>query len=997
MGKALRFMLIIFFLCRMQSLFSQTPSVVISSYYNAADPRDEWSELLVVTDNTNMVNWIYQDNNAAQSNWQPAIIFNNPLFWKNMRAGTIIMIWHRQVGSTGISHPLDVNKTDGYIEVSANDTTYFSGGNFGTAPLFNGPTLNIAAAGDLLILQDATPALVHALGHKAVVGPSWGFLPPPKLNYQSAITDGEAVYVCPGASLDEYGTLPPQDGTTWAAGGTGASLTFGLPNTCTTSTTANSDFWRSLRQPGWINPVLTGTVNPANNEATLNWNTADDPFPVDGTQGYMLLRNTSNVFGTPLDGHTYAVGENLGGATVIALIDSSQILSYTDTVAVPCPGGFYYRIFAFRYTTDNTNGNDYNVARGRAYNEIVFASVQVNGLPPVAPVTATSDRNNICIGDTGNITLSVTGGSGTTLNWFTVSCGGTLLGAGSGTNGSITIPSPAVTTTYYARWESTCGVSTCASVTVNVLNDLPVGVSITASANPVCPGTSVTYTASPVNPGTAPVYQWKVNGVNVGPDSNIYTYTPSNGDSISVVMTSNDACPSGNPATSNIIGMLVSSGVPVSVNIIANPSDTICPGTTVIYTATPVNGGTNPSYQWFLNGTPVGFNNATWSNVPANGDAIYCKVTSDVSCAVNNPATSNTLVIVVSSWMPVNVVITAVPGDTICSGSAVTFTATPVNGGATPIYQWFLNGNPVGSNSPVYLVTPADGDAVYCTVNSSLSCAITNPATSNTLTITYTPALDASVTITSNHSAICPGSVVTFTAFPLNEGTSPLYEWLVNGVSVQLGSSPVYITGSLTGGESILCRLTSSLPCLVANPVESPSLTLPAAPAPVVKLTNKPFLCAGEPSQLDAGPGFSAYLWQDGSTGRYYMAINQGVYRVTVTDSLGCTASDSVLMKACDELMFVPDAFTPNGDGLNDEFKVITPLEEITGFSMQVYNRWGEMVFESSDIHHGWNGMVNGKYAPPDTYVWKIIYQVPSQGTSSPSSTTLHGTVMLIR
>ena len=62
-----------------------------------------------------------------------------------------------------------------------------------------------------------------------------------------------------------------------------------------------------------------------------------------------------------------------------------------------------------------------------------------------------------------------------------------------------------------------------------------------------------------------------------------------------------------------------------------------------------------------------------------------------------------------------------------------------------------------------------------------------------------------------------------------------------------------------------------------------------------------------------------------------------------------------------------------------------------------VYNRWGEMVFESSDIHHGWNGMVNGKYAPPDTYVWKIIYQVPSQGTSSPSSTTLHGTVMLIR
>jgi len=818
MGKALRFTLIIFFLCRNLFLFSQNPAVVISSYYNDADPRDEWSELLVVADNTDMYGWNYQDNNATQTNWQPAITFNNPLFWKNMRAGTIIMIWHRQIGSTGIPHPSDANKADGYIEVSANDPTYFSGGNFGTAPLYAGPTLNIDDAGDLLVLTDATVTFIHALGHKAVPGAIWGALPLPKLNYKSGITDGEAVYVCPGASLDEYGTLPPQDGTTWTSGGTGAALTFGLPNTCTTSATANSDFWRSLRQPGWVNPVLTGTVNPANTLVTLNWNTSEDSFPADGTQGYLLLRNTSNIFGTPLDGHTYALGETLGGASVIAEIDSSQILSYTDSVTVPCPGGFYYRIYAFRYGTDNPNGNDYNVARGRAYNETAFGSVQVNGFPPIAPVSAASNRNNICANDTGTITLSVTGGSGTTLNWYTGSCGGTFLGASSGANDSITIPSPFVTTTYYARWESTCGISSCASITVNVMDSLPVSVSIIASSNPVCIGTSVTFTASPVNPGTAPAYQWKVNGANAGTNSNTYTYTPSNGDSVSVVLTSNVTCPSGNPDTSNIIVMMVSSGT-----------------------------------------------------------------------------------------------------------------------------------------------------------------------------------LNVSVTISANHSAVCPGTIVTFTASPVNEGASPVYEWLVNGVSVQLGSSPVYTTNSLTGGESVVCRLTSSLTCVVANPVESMPLSLPAAPVPVVKLTDQAFLCAGEPSQLDAGPGFSAYLWQDGSTGRYFTAINPGVYRVTVTDSLGCTASDSVLLKICNVMIYIPDAFTPNGDGLNDEFKVVTSLEGITEFSMQVYNRWGEMVFESSDIHHGWNGIVNGKYAPPDSYVWKIIYQIPSQGTASASSTTLHGTVLLIR
>jgi gliding motility-associated-like protein len=163
----------------------------------------------------------------------------------------------------------------------------------------------------------------------------------------------------------------------------------------------------------------------------------------------------------------------------------------------------------------------------------------------------------------------------------------------------------------------------------------------------------------------------------------------------------------------------------------------------------------------------------------------------------------------------------------------------------------------------------------------------------------------------------------------------------------------------------------------------------------VVKLSDKAFLCAGEPSQLDAGQGYTAYLWQDGSTGRYLTATNEGVYRVTVTDSLGCMASDSVLLKVCDALMVVPDAFTPNGDGLNDEFKVVTSQEGITGFSMRIFNRWGELVFESSDVHHGWNGMIKGNYAAPDTYAWKIVYQISSQTNSS--STTLHGTVILIR
>jgi hypothetical protein len=130
---------------------------------------------------------------------------------------------------------------------------------------------------------------------------------------------------------------------------------------------------------------------------------------------------------------------------------------------------------------------------------------------------------------------------------------------------------------------------------VNPLN--PVSITISPSANPVCSGTAVTYFASPVNGGSSPFYQWKVNGANVGTNGLTYTYTPINGDIVKCVLTSNILCPSGNPATSNTVTMIVNPNLPVSVSISAS-SNPFCQGSAVTFTATPTNGGTLPSYQW---------------------------------------------------------------------------------------------------------------------------------------------------------------------------------------------------------------------------------------------------------------------------------------------------------------------------------------------------------------------------------------------------------------
>ncbi len=175
-----------------------------------------------------------------------------------------------------------------------------------------------------------------------------------------------------------------------------------------------------------------------------------------------------------------------------------------------------------------------------------------------------------------------------------------------------------------------------------------VGVSIVASANPVCPNTPVTFAATPVNGGSNPHYQWKVNGVNVGANSRTYAYTLVNNDAVACVMTSNSGCAQGSPAASNMVNMIVNAIMPVSVAIAAS-ANPVSEGTNVTFVATPVNGGTNPAYQWKVNDANVGTNSPIFTYVPANNDNVVCIMTSNLQCVSCNPAISNLNIITVKN------------------------------------------------------------------------------------------------------------------------------------------------------------------------------------------------------------------------------------------------------------------------------------------------------------------------------------------------------------
>ncbi len=458
---------------------------------------------------------------------------------------------------------------------------------------------------------------------------------------------------------------------------------------------------------------------------------------------------------------------------------------------------------------------------------------------PVPSVTNNPLSKSICSGESTNILLT-SSIPGTNFHWTANLTSGTVTGFSADSGVVINqvlvnlLSTPGVVT-----YHITPKVGSCAGTPVNfpvtVTPGDSVKVSITASTNNICAGTIVTFTATPTNPGTTPYYQWKVNGINFGNNSTTFSYAPLNGDVVTCTLTNlSGVCASNNPAISNAITMIVSPNLPVSITITSSQNP-VCAGTTVTFTANPTNGGTTPSFQWKVNGTSVGANLSTYTYIPLNGDGVTCTVNSNATCAVNNPATSVAIIMTVNPNLPVSISITS-SSNPFCAGSSVTFTATPTNGGTTPVYQWKVNGISVGSNNPIYSYSPNNGDIVLCDLTSNIACPISNPATSNSITMVVNTGLPAGINISASANPFCPGSSVTFTATPSNGGSTPAYQWKVNGNNVGINSSTY--TYNPINNDSIRCVMTSNLSCVIGNPASSAKIIMSGTLAPIVTFTS---------------------------------------------------------------------------------------------------------------------------------------------------------------
>lgn len=230
-----------------------------------------------------------------------------------------------------------------------------------------------------------------------------------------------------------------------------------------------------------------------------------------------------------------------------------------------------------------------------------------------------------------------------------------------------------------------------------------------------------------------------------------------------------------------------------------------------------------------------------------------------------------------------------------------------------------------------------------------------------------------------NDTSICIGADIT-----LNAGSGFLnYLW-------QDSSHNQYYTGDKAGLYWV--EVEDVTGCIIKDSVEIGSITTPA-----FSLIEDSTLCYDNSITLEANITglYLEYLWNDNSTEQELFVSDSGIYWLEVSNPCGFDIdSVNIHYRNCNANIYVPNAFTPNHDGINDTFN--PKGVNIDEFKMYIFDRWGKMLFESNSIYDGWDGSYKGNQCSLGTYVWIIQYSGQSD-QSHKITETLRGTVTLLR
>lgn len=266
-----------------------------------------------------------------------------------------------------------------------------------------------------------------------------------------------------------------------------------------------------------------------------------------------------------------------------------------------------------------------------------------------------------------------------------------------------------------------------------------------------------------------------------------------------------------------------------------------------------------------------------------------------------------------------------------------------------------------GSTGDAYLVQPDDTMA-WVRVNYGDDCTYTDTITIDRLP---SPAVDLGDDLT-----VCEHDTI----FPVSYSGAEEFRW-------QDGTTRPYTIAQQTGTYSL--EVTNEFGCTYQD-----DIFVEMIPEPYVFLGNDTIVHPGAELMLDAGNQGVDYIWSTGDTTQTIKAMSGNTYWVAV-GNMGCMAFDTIFIDefpAC--ALAVPNAFSPNGDGMNDMLYVRG--SNFTEFELVIFNRWGEMIFRTTDSATGWDGTYKGKPQAPDAYNYYLKgICVDGQPTHSQGTITL--------
>lgn len=384
--------MLIFFLS--SRAFSQ--SIVVSEYYNLRnDPTGEWAELIVLHDNVDLRGYILRDNSGSSPppiNWRGGIRFRDIPYWQRVHSGTIIVINFR--GDAII----DSIKSDGYIELGAENDLFFEKVCYYCPQGWNINALNIAEASDIVQILDSNGNNVHSLAHMPSEGGDFINIAGAKLSATSSITNGTSVSVVPGQNLNDFiGGFDITNEKTSISN----MVTKGLPNNSSDRTNLNQAFWKYLRVPKWQNPTITNH-RIEKDYVYLFWNDFEGRSAPCLFGGYLVVRflaKDSNSIQLPVDGMIYDIGNKLGSSIVLASTNANNFLDWYE---IQCGEEYIYRVYSYKYNADDL-GFDSNPLnrRGRIYNIDNYAAIKFKkDTIEAVNIRLSGGSNILCKGDT---------------------------------------------------------------------------------------------------------------------------------------------------------------------------------------------------------------------------------------------------------------------------------------------------------------------------------------------------------------------------------------------------------------------------------------------------------------------------------------------------------------------------------------------------------------------------------------------------------------------